>query len=205
MATINHLALLFLGFDESYIPTQEELEQAFKNASFRCHPDTGGNVFMFRGLVLAKEIVEGNLQVAKKPQASSSKSKSYSRKQTSDERIRELHNEISHWARMATINLCGGTKRVKEITVTAEGIGTLTVSCTNKWEVDSLSLPSIYHKNEDVLVMFKLCLNWISDKPRETYKQGGHATFQGREINIQFDYEFESSWDHFNAFFHNIF
>jgi hypothetical protein len=205
MTNINHLALLILGFDESYTPTRDELAQAFRSASLKFHPDAGGNALTFRGLTLAKEVVESNLPVVKKPAQSSTKAKSNYRNKTNDEVIQELHNEIHHWARMAVVNLSGGTKRVKEITVTAEGVGTLTVTCSNKWDVDSISIPSKYHKNEDVLVMFRTCLNWISNKPREKYKQDGHITFQGREINIQFDCEFESSWEQFKNFFHNIF
>jgi hypothetical protein len=201
---INRLALLILGFDESYTPTRDELAQAFRAACLKFHPDTGGNATMFRGLSLAKEIVEANLPVAEKPTQSSTHSKSFSYR-TNDQRIEELYNKLIYWARMATINLSGGITRVKKITVTAEGIGTLTVICTNKWEVDNVYIPSEYQKTEDVLEMYKTCLAWLSDKPRRKYKQSGHITFRGREIKIQFNYKVESSWNHVKAFFHTIF
>lgn len=52
---MDKLSLLFLGFDDSSSPTEEQIKEAFRKISLLVHPDSGGNEKTFRGLTLAKE------------------------------------------------------------------------------------------------------------------------------------------------------
>lgn len=197
MANINHLALLILGFDESYVPTRDELAQAFRTASLKFHPDAGGNALMFRGLTLAKEVVEGILPVPKKPKQTSTETKYNNTYQSDEARIQELYIEIMHHARMAAINLSRASKRVKEITITTEDYGILTISCKNKWDVTNVGITSRFHKDRDVLAMFNSCLDWVRTQDRSKYKESTTIKMHGKLITVKFNYELEPWWKFF--------
>lgn len=52
---MSSIALLLLGFEDTYSPSEEEIKEAYKKMSLKLHPDTGGSTFLFRALTLAKD------------------------------------------------------------------------------------------------------------------------------------------------------
>ena len=61
-ATAEDFAKMLLGFPEDKTKfTSQEIEDAFKKAALRFHPDAGGSDVLFRALSYAKEIVTGLL------------------------------------------------------------------------------------------------------------------------------------------------
>lgn len=192
MTNINHLALLILGFDESQVPTKDELAQAYRNASLKFHPDMGGSSQLFRALSMAKEIVSDLLS---EDDESDESPTGYYYNKSNEEKCGRQKREIIHQAGMAAANLSKGWRRIKTITLHTDDYGVLVVNCHHMWDVKDIDLPSKFHTNYEVLKMYADALRWISSKPRRKYKSTASYDLDRETVAIKFSYEYEGIWN----------
>lgn len=126
MATIKQLSLLILGFDEDSSPTQEQIKEAFKQASFKFHPDAGGSAIMFRGLVLAREVLS-------KKETKKEKTTQYYQTTSESEKLEELKKSLHVY--VGLLLSLSRRKRicVKQIRITCASLGVFTIVAEQKF------------------------------------------------------------------------
>lgn len=93
------LSLLYLGFDESANPTEEEIQKAYKVVAKVLHPDGSGSNEQFRGLTIARDVLLECAPKKKKPAPKQEKQSSFDYFKQEQERrnredIKRVENEI---------------------------------------------------------------------------------------------------------------
>lgn len=188
--SIEALAKLILGFDETSQVTKEQIEKAFKERAKKFHPDMGGTIESFRAISLSKELLlDSNSAQNQTYSTENTKTayKGYSKqylelriKERAEVCLEELHDNLSFL--VTTFIFENETSRweFKKIKV-FRYYKELEVSFINKTNrhITEIELSKVWH-----------CLNWYyATNKWRTLKHHKKLTVFSENENVTFSYE----------------